>query len=57
MPHINGEECRSCKICLKCCMFKAIKFDNGRAIIEEDKCVNCMACLKNICPFDAIKEK
>lgn len=54
MPYIN-ESCRGCKICLRCCMFKAIKMLESFAVIDEKKCVNCGVCLKNICPFEAIK--
>ncbi|EYE89385.1 (4Fe-4S)-binding protein [Fervidicella metallireducens AeB] len=55
MVRIN-ENCRGCKICLKACMFKAIRIENGKAVIDENKCVLCYNCLKNTCPFDAIQE-
>lgn len=54
MPWIN-DNCRGCKICLRVCMFKAIKFENRKAVIDEKECVLCGHCLNDICPFEAIR--
>lgn len=56
MPWINEEKCRGCKICVKVCMFKAIKFEDRKAKIEQKDCVGCGHCTNNICPFEAIQE-
>lgn len=47
--------CRGCvaRPCMVNCPKDAIKFENGRADIMSDKCVNCGLCQKN-CPFHAI---
>lgn len=47
--------CQGCvaRPCLNTCKFDAIKVENGRAIIDKDKCVNCMQCV-SACPYNAI---
>lgn len=54
MPWIN-KDCRGCRKCLRACMFLAIKFENGAAFIDQDRCVKCDGCLNNICAFEAIR--
>ncbi len=47
--------CRGCvaRPCEVNCAKDAIRFINGQAFIEHEKCVNCGLCQKN-CPFHAI---
>lgn len=53
--YIVTNMCRGCvgRPCMVNCPKDAIKFENGRADIMTDKCVNCGMCQKN-CPFHAI---
>ena len=47
--------CQGClaRPCMMNCGKKAIEIKNGRAHIDEDKCVNCGLCMQN-CPYHAI---
>ena len=41
--------CRGFGTCVKACKYGAIRVENGVAVVDEDKCVGCMACA-NVCP-------
>lgn len=47
--------CQAClaRPCMMNCGRKAIEIKNGRAHIDEEKCVNCGLCMQN-CPYHAI---
>ncbi len=45
--------CIACKMCEKVCKFDAIKVINNVAVIDYDKCTNCMVCAMK-CPTGAI---
>lgn len=45
-------ECQDCYKCVRHCPFKAIKIENGHAIIIIDKCVYCGRCVE-VCPANA----
>jgi len=47
--------CQACvaRPCVMNCAKKCITISNGRAHIEEEKCVNCGLCMQN-CPYHAI---
>ncbi|ARN56462.1 monomeric [FeFe] hydrogenase [Sedimentisphaera salicampi] len=55
--HFVTNVCRGCvaRPCMVNCPKDAIQIHNGRAEIDEDKCVNCGICLK-VCPYNAIVE-
>ncbi len=42
--------------CVSVCKFDAIKIENGVAVVDEEKCVNCGKC-KEACPKALIVEK
>ena len=53
---VGGNGPLSCKFgclgfgtCVKACKYDAIRVKNGVAVVDEDKCVGCMACA-NACP-------
>ena len=53
---VGGNGPLSCKFgclgfgtCVKACKYDAIHVVNGVAVVDEDKCVGCMACA-NVCP-------
>lgn len=39
------ENCNSCGICIDECLVKAISYDNGRAVIDNNKCIYCGNCI------------
>ncbi len=47
--------CQACvaRPCMVNCPKKCINIKNGRALIEEENCINCGMCLNN-CPYHAI---
>lgn len=52
------DQCRGCVAhpCHEVCPTGAIHMENGRSVIDTDKCVKCGKC-KAICPYDAIAKK
>ena len=51
---IDAESCIACERCVPYCPMGAIKMD-GVAIVDEDECVDCGACLRSgVCPVDAL---
>ena len=53
-----SNQCRNCvaKACVAACPKDAITFVNGKAEIDQEKCVHCGKC-KKACPYDAIAHK
>ena len=53
-----SSECRGCvaKACVAACPKNAIHFENGKAVIDQEKCIHCGKC-KKACPYDAIAHK
>ena len=48
-------ECRGClaRPCQVNCPVDAVSFSGGKAVIDEEKCVNCGRC-RDVCPFNAV---
>lgn len=46
--------CLGCGTCKKVCNYDAIRMEDGVAVINEEKCVSCMACI-NVCPKHIIE--
>ncbi len=51
------ETCRGCIAhrCLSVCPVGAIRFEDKKAVIDSDKCIECGKCM-NACPYKAIAE-
>ena len=45
-------ECQDCYKCLRHCPVKAIRVENGHAMVMPDTCVSCGACVE-ACPVHA----
>ena len=54
-PIFNPELCRGCKVCAieKSCPSKAASVNDGKLVIDGDKCLSCGVCTGK-CPFGAI---
>jgi len=53
---INQDLCKGCGNCIIICPVQAIKFEEKKAVIDEDLCVECSICYRNTeCPSNAIK--
>lgn len=50
---VNLDKCRGHMACMRHCPAQAIRVRNGKAVISEELCVDCGACL-SICPSNAI---
>lgn len=53
--HVVTNHCRGCvaQPCMLNCPKNCISFNDGKAQIDADTCVNCGVC-RNVCPFHAI---
>ncbi|MCY6353748.1 [Fe-Fe] hydrogenase large subunit C-terminal domain-containing protein [Clostridium sp. ZS2-4] len=56
MNYINFSKasCKNCYKCLRACLVKAIKFEEGQAEIVQERCIACGQCME-ICPQNATK--
>lgn len=49
---IQSELCKACYACVRNCPVKAIKVEEGKARIVEDRCISCGSCIK-VCSQNA----
>lgn len=47
------DKCTGCTLCVRSCLFGAIRMENKKAIIDYTKCTLCGACIP-VCKFEAI---
>ncbi len=57
-PNFTPDLCRGCSSCSveKSCPSKAVKMENGKAKIIEDRCIDCGVCSSGKCPFGAFEK-
>jgi heterodisulfide reductase subunit A2 len=55
---VDAERCSGCRSCLAVCPYKALSFDDERAVAEVNpvRCVGCGTCVA-ACPSGVIKGK
>jgi len=55
--HINLEKCTGCMECISYCPAGAIIATGNKCTVDEDRCVECYACLRGkICPVAALEK-
>jgi len=61
---VESKTCIGCRLCVSSCPVKAISMQNGKAVIDTEKCISCGLCKNGNpstgykgCPVDAIKTK
>ncbi|MBI9032756.1 4Fe-4S binding protein [bacterium] len=58
--HISEVECVKCEDCISICPVQAISIQSGRAVIDQEKCIQCGICVNGNfydyegCPVKAI---
>lgn len=55
-PALKTKECVGCGVCRDICPAKAIKIENGKAVIDRKLCIRCFCC-QEFCPKGAMKVK
>ncbi|MBM4399983.1 MAG: 4Fe-4S binding protein [Candidatus Cloacimonetes bacterium] len=57
---VNPDTCIGCQLCIQACPVNAIQFVDGKAVIDQSKCISCGICVDgdskdyNGCPVSAI---
>ncbi len=47
-----GQKCKRCYSCIRECPAKAIRVENGQAVVIQERCINCGHCVK-VCSQNA----
>ena len=53
MVKIDYNKCVVCESCIEDCFFKALSNEDGKIVVNEEKCRNCGHCIA-ICPQNAV---
>jgi NAD-dependent dihydropyrimidine dehydrogenase PreA subunit len=54
---IIDEKCVACGRCYPYCPAEAIRYMEGKSVVDEDRCFECGTCRRSgVCPVDAIHE-
>ena len=50
-----ASSCRQCQdpVCVKSCISGALHIEDGVAVIDHEKCINCLTCVM-VCPYGAV---
>ena len=55
---IDVDVCNGCRQCAIVCPVQAIQMIDNKAVVDEEKCVECSVCYRDAnCPFNAIRMK
>ena len=53
-PQVWKQSCTGCGDCVNICPVNSITINNGKAVIDQDKCIDCKLCVTT-CTFNAIR--
>ncbi len=55
---IDVDVCNGCRQCVVVCPVQAIQMIDNKAVVDEEKCVECSVCYRDAnCPVNAIRRK
>ena len=54
-PTIWKADCVGCGDCVNICPMGAITLQNGKAVIDQNKCIDCKLCVTG-CKYNAIRQ-
>lgn len=52
---VNTNDCVGCNDCVKVCPVNAISIEDGKAYIDQEKCIKCGLCYK-ACTYEVIRK-
>lgn len=55
MIAIESKSCAGCADCQSVCPVNAIEMIDGKAVIDQEKCIKCEICIKS-CTYEAIRK-
>jgi dihydroorotate dehydrogenase (NAD+) catalytic subunit len=53
-PQISDESCKYCDLCVKACMYHAIRFADEKFFLDRESCVSCGLCT-TVCIYNALR--
>ncbi len=55
-PKFDYKACKGCGVCARSCPPSAIKMEDGRPVLDLNKCIRCFCC-HELCNYDAVEVK
>lgn len=52
MAEVDSDKCSGCGTCVRRCLFKARRLENGKSFVEKERCYGCGLCVTT-CPVQA----
>ncbi len=53
-PWVEKSKCVGCGDCLRACPTGAVSLSHGRAVIDDELCINCKFCVQS-CTYRAVR--
>lgn len=55
IAQVDGERCSCCLTCVRLCPYKAVRIEEGKAVVDADLCQGCGSC-QAACPSRAMAQ-